>query len=296
MPDTTRQVSRRTFLRGGLLLGGGAALGALGFGAYEPYELSLTTIDIRLPRFAPEFDGFRLVQISDLHFGEYIREEHVAAVVDRVNGLNPDLVVITGDFVTSTHSTALRRKAAQQIWPCALILKGIRASHGVVATLGNHDFETDPDLIAEALKESGIEVLRNEALPIEVHGARFWFVGLDDATAEMADPDRALHGVPRDEPAVLAVHEPDFADVVAEYAVDLQISGHSHGGQVRLPLIGAPYLPPMGRKYPIGLRSLGPLQLYTNRGIGVVGAPFRFMCPPEVTLFRFSGTQERRSG
>ncbi len=296
MPDTIHQVTRRTFLRSGLLLGGAAALGTLGVASCEPYELSLTTLDIGLPRFAPEFDGFRLVQISDLHFGEYIREEHVAAVVDRVNGLNPDLVVITGDFVTAPHALALRRGAAQQIWPCVLILKGIRASHGVVATLGNHDSETDPDLIAEALMENGIEVLRNEARPIEVHGARFWLAGLNDATVGMADPERALHGVPRGEPTVLAVHEPDFADAVVKYPVDLQISGHSHGGQVRLPLVGALYLPPMARKYPIGLRRLGPLQLYTNRGIGVVGAPFRFLCPPEVTLFRFTGTEKRRSG
>ncbi len=280
-----------------MLLGGAAALGTLGFAAYEPYELALTTIDIRLPRFSPAFEGFRLVQISDLHFGEYIREEHVAAVVDRVNGLNPDLVVITGDFVTVRHGGARRRNAAAlQIWPCALILKQIRARHGVVATLGNHDFETDPHLITEALKENGIAVLRNEARPIEVHGARFWLAGLDDAILGSADPARALHGVPRDEPVVLAVHEPDFADAVVKYGVDLQVSGHSHGGQVRLPLIGATFLPPMARKYPIGLRSLGPLQLYTNRGIGVVGLPVRFLCPPEVTLFRFSGTEERRSG
>lgn len=209
-------------------------------------------------------------------------------MVERVNRLNPDLVVITGDFVTAPHGRAIvRRKAAQQIWPCAPILKGIRASHGVIATLGNHDYDTDPELIAEALKENGIEVLRNQARPVEVRGARFWLAGLDDALARTADPDRALGNVPRNEPKVLAVHEPDFADALAHYAVDLQISGHSHGGQVRLPLVGAPYLPPMARKYPIGLRRLGPLQLYTNRGIGVVEVPFRFMCPPEITLFRF---------
>jgi hypothetical protein len=292
--DTIHQVSRRSFLRSGLLLGGAAALGTLGFASYEPYELSLTTLDLRLPRVPAEFDGFRLVQISDLHFGEYIREEHVAAVVERVNRLRPDLVVITGDFVTAPHAARLRRKAAQQIWPCALVLKGMRATHGVFATLGNHDAETDPDLITEALKENGTEVLRNEARPIEVRGARLWLAGLDDASNGGADPARALQRIPHGEPAVLAVHEPDFADVVSKYAVDLQISGHSHGGQVRLPLIGAPYLPEMARKYPIGLRNLGPLQLYTNRGIGVVGAPFRLMCPPEVTLFRFACTRERK--
>ena len=145
-------------------------------------------------------------------------------------------------------------------------------------------------MIAEALKENGIEVLRNDARPIEFHGARFWLAGIDDALKSRADPDRALKGIPRGESAVVAMHEPDFADTVAKYAVDLQISGHSHGGQVRLPLVGPPFLPPMGRKYPIGLRQLGKLQLYTNRGIGVVGVPFRFMCPPEVTLFRFAST------
>jgi hypothetical protein len=286
--DNYNRFSRRAFLRGGLLLGGGAALGALGFAAYEPYELSLTTIDMRLPRLPEEFNGFRLVQLSDLHFGEEVREEHVAAVVTQVNRLNPDLVVITGDFVTATRAVNQRRKAAQRIWPCATILRGIQAPHGVFATLGNHDYETDPHLIAEALGENGVAVLRNEARAIEVRGAHFWLAGIDDVLAGKSDPARALRRVPRGETAVVAVHEPDFADAMANYGAALQISGHSHGGQVRLPVIGALYLPVMGRKYPIGLRRLGPLQIYTNRGIGVVGVPFRFLCPPEVTLFRLA--------
>lgn len=294
MPDNSSRFSRRTFLKGGLLLGGSAALGTLGFACYEPYDLSLTSLDIRLPRIPAEFDGFRLVQLSDIHFGEYIREEHVTAAVDRVNRLNPDLVVMTGDFVTAPPMSIDRQKAAQQIWPCARILRGIRAPYGIIATLGNHDYDTDPHLITEALKENGIEVLRNRARPIELRGARFWLAGIDDALKGRADPAAALQGVPQGEAAVVAVHEPDFADTVAHYAVDLQISGHSHGGQVRLPLIGPPYLPKMGRKYPIGLRRLGPLHLYTNRGIGVIGVPFRFMCPPEVTLFRFASTPRGR--
>ena len=112
-----------------------------------------------------------------------------------------------------------------------------------------------------------------------------WLAGLDDVLRRRSDLRRALSGVPSDELTILLVHEPDFADSVRGRSVDLQLSGHSHGGQIRLPLIGPPYLPPLGKKYPQGLRQLDQLALYTNRGIGTIGVPARLNCPPEITLF-----------
>ena len=135
-----------------------------------------------------------------------------------------------------------------------------------------------------ALEGKGIRVLRNQHLPIERDGNRFWLAGVDDVLGGKARVEECLRGIPASDMTVMHCHEPDFADDVRRYPVDLQLSGHSHGGQIRLPLIGAPYLPPGGKQYPRGLRRLGPLTLYTNCGIGTIRIPVRFDCPPEVTL------------
>jgi predicted MPP superfamily phosphohydrolase len=127
-------------------------------------------------------------------------------------------------------------------------------------------------------------VMYDESQPIEREGKKLWIAGLDDNPDE-TDLTAALKKVPAREPVVALIHEPDTADFVSKYPVDLQLSGHSHGGQVRLPFIGAAYLPPLARKYPRGLRKVGGLTLYTNVGIGTMGLPLRLNCPPEVTLF-----------
>jgi predicted MPP superfamily phosphohydrolase len=154
---------------------------------------------------------------------------------------------------------------------------------GIFAVLGNHD-QCNPQFIIRSLENHGITVLRNYALHVESGGARFWIAGVDDVLEGNARLDESLRTIPRGEATILLAHEPDFADAARRYPVDLQLSGHSHGGQIRLPLAGATYLPPLARKYPSGLRRLGPLTLYTNRGLGTVVLPIRFDCPPEVTL------------
>jgi len=130
--------------------------------------------------------------------------------------------------------------------------------------------------------------LRNRSVPLERNGARLWLAGLGDVLEGKYDLKQALKGIPKPEPVVLLVHEPDFAGYVKD--VDLQLSGHSHGGQIRFPLLGAPVLPVMGRRYPRGLRRIGPLTLYTNVGIGTIWLPMRLNCPPEVTLLTLRAT------
>lgn len=126
--------------------------------------------------------------------------------------------------------------------------------------------------------------MRNYFLHVERAGARLWIAGVDDVLGGKARLSQSLQAIPRDETTVLLVHEPDYADLVRGYPVDLQLSGHSHGGQVRFPLVGAPVLPRLARKYPWGLRQLGSLTLYTNRGIGTTSLPARLNSAPEVTL------------
>jgi hypothetical protein len=161
----------------------------------------------------------------------------------------------------------------------------------VYAILGNHDVAVGAREVTAALTASGIPVLTNKCLPMERSGGRLWLAGLDDPVEGQPDPEQAIpvsiRNVPN-EPVIVMCHAPDYADELmaqpAGKAVDLMVSGHTHGGQVRLPLVGALELPIMGRKYVEGWFRLGGMQLYVNRGIGTVGLPFRLDCPPEITL------------
>jgi predicted MPP superfamily phosphohydrolase len=195
-------------------------------------------------------------------------------------------VVLTGDFVSIplVKSDGKQQRRAEEAGPCADLLAGLRPRLGISAVLGNHDHSTDPEIVARHLERKGITVLRNQAVPVETQGARFWLAGIDDVLAQKDDLPRALAPVPRDEAVIALVHEPDFADTVAQFPVDLQFSGHSHAGQIRIPILGAITLPEMGQKYPSGLRRVRQMQLYTNRGIGNTGLPLRFDCPPEISV------------
>jgi len=262
------------------------AAAAIAEGLYEPHETVVTHLDIKLKRLPAAFTEFRIAQISDIHFNPFQTSSHLGRVVALVNAQKPDMAILTGDFVTSWIRGRRRHASAEQAWPCAEALRKIESGAGCFAVLGNHDHATDPEIVAEALHVgAGITVLRNGAAAIERKGARFWLAGIDNVTANCADAEMALRGVPRQECTLAAVHEPDFADEMRRYPVDFQVSGHSHGGQIRLPMAGALYLPRLARKYPWGHYRFGEFQLYTNRGIGMIGVPMRLLCPPEITVF-----------
>jgi predicted MPP superfamily phosphohydrolase len=150
--------------------------------------------------------------------------------------------------------------------------------------LGNHDVKSDPNLVEGLLRAVGIQVLANQSVPIEGNGTRLWLSGVNDPLEGKPDLAQTLHSVAPDEPVILLAHEPDYADHVVRYPVDLQLSGHTHGGQIRVPFLPPGYLPPLGRKYVWGLYKIGGLTLYTNRGLGTVNVPVRMNCPPEITL------------
>jgi predicted MPP superfamily phosphohydrolase len=274
--------TRRRFLRRSV---GGLAFATLGGYSwfFEPHVPIVEQVEISLPRLPEQFDGLKIVQLSDLHYGPHISSTDLAAVVKTTNRLHPDVAVITGDFVTVQLFRG-PSQAQTDAELCAIELAGLRARLGRFAVLGNHDHYAGADSVAETLNLNGIAVLRNCAAPVESDQARLWIAGVDDVLVHGADLEKAVRQVPKNEPTVLLAHEPDYADYVTQFRVDLQLSGHSHGGQVRIPFLGAPILPAMARKYPIGMRRVGRLQLYTNRGIGVIDPPVRFNCPPEITL------------
>jgi predicted MPP superfamily phosphohydrolase len=196
--------------------------------------------------------------------------------VDTANALAPDLIVLTGDFVPDADSP-------RYVQSCAAQMARLKALLGVHGVLGNQDDWGDGKLVVGAMAEAGVPIMRNSARAIEHNGARIWLAGADDACKGWYDLDRSLKGVPAGELAIMLVHEPDMAVWAAQRAVDLQLSGHSHGGQVRLPGVGPLILPMLGVKYPMGLYRVGGMPLYVTRGIGMIAPAVRFNCPPEVT-------------
>ncbi len=264
--------TRRKFLQFGAA---GVALGALGTAGdgtiFEANRPRLVSIEVALARLPESWDGFRIAQLSDFHYDDFFSVVPLRKAIDIVNRLRPDLIVLTGDFVTSPVRRSHSRRAsgaASAIEPCAQWLTQLRARLGILAVLGNHDVGTDGGHITAVLQSQGISVLTNRSVPLEHEGSRLWVSGVDDILEGRPNLDLALSGIPAAEPVILLAHEPDWADFVAHHSVDLQLSGHSHGGQIRLPLIGPPYLPKLARKYPWGLRqhwSTGPLHQCRSR-------------------------------
>ena len=215
--------------------------------------------------------------MSVLHLDDRTEPSYLAKIVHLINRQEPDLVAFTGDFVTFGPRSHLPELAST--------LGRLEARDGIMAVLGNHDHLSDPDLVGSAIEEGGATVLRNEVRVLGRAGSFLNVCGLDDLWEGRPSLDRVLSRLPREGAAVLLVHEPDFADTSAPTGrFDLQLSGHSHGGQVRLPLVGAPVLPRYAQKYPMGLYDVGRMALYTNRGLGMLPPRFRFLCRPEISV------------
>jgi uncharacterized protein len=283
-PKVPAKLSRRAFLKRASLVAGTAGLGLAGYAwGVEPNEIDIRHVSLKIESLAPALHGFKIALLSDLHFGPFTGEREIGAAVEAVNRLRPDMVALLGDFVSSPV-IGDKKAAARKAEPCGQVLARLQSRHGSFAVLGNHDAATDPNFVAGAIKSHGISLLRNGNQAIEQDGGRLWLLGIEDALESNSDLDAAAKGIPKQETRILLAHEPDIADGPAKLGIDVQFSGHSHGGQVRAPGLPPLYLPPLGSKYYEGYYRIGGLQLYTNRGIGTVSLPFRFLCPPEVTL------------
>ncbi len=278
-------ITRRSFVRRAGFFATAVVLGAASDALVTALKGPVIEyVDIRMPRLPQAFDGFRIILLSDFHYDHpWFDDPIIQSAVAKTNELKPDLVALTGDYVTH-HKLYGREQAAHSAEPCGRLLQGIRSRLGTFAVLGNHDVMTDPNFVTATLGSNGVRVLRNVSVPFERERTRIWLAGVDDVLEKHNDLDQTLKNIPSGESTIVLVHEPDYADVVSRRHVDLQLSGHSHGGQVRLPFIGAPYLPPLARKYPWGLRKVRNLLLYTNRGLGTIGVPLRLNCPPEITV------------
>jgi len=223
-----------------------------------------------------ELDGMRIVHLTDIHHGLYFSAEALLAAVELANSLEPDVVALTGDYVSYSRNFA--HSAAE-------ILGGLRARRGVFAVLGNHDFRVGADLVTRAMRRNGIAVLRNRHTVIRAGGSQLHLAGVDDLWYNPNLP-RALQRIPRGRPVILLSHNPRIVAAAAHFSVDLVLSGHTHGGQVRLPFLErmreANQQP---RRFHTGWDSWGYTRIYVSRGIGTIVVPVRWACPPEMPIF-----------
>jgi predicted MPP superfamily phosphohydrolase len=239
----------------------------------EANSLSLERVQIRLKRLPPKLDGFKIIHLSDIHHSPFTGLQHIERVVKVANRLKPDLFLLTGDYVSHER---------EYIAPVAALLGELKAEHGTYACLGNHDHWTDAELVTHLFRGEGINMLVNEGLRFEARGSSFWLAGVDDYMVGKTDVTAALRGSFPDEMKLLLAHNPIIFREAARAGVDLTLSGHTHGGQIKLRDDEKRLLPQ--RKLKAGLHARRESQVYITRGIGTVVVPMRYQCPPEISL------------
>jgi uncharacterized protein len=246
----------------------------------------ITETDIHIRRLSAAHEGLRIVHLTDIHHSIYTPLEDVERAVKMANRLQPDLVALTGDYVTFSPA---------YIWPVAQVLGRLRARLGVFAVLGNHDFQVDADEMTRALEAHQVRVLRNSNVALDSGPDRLWLVGIDDLWWDADDLEAAMRRVPARDPKILLCHNPMGVRMAAERHIDLVLSGHTHGGQVRLPVVGALYTrSKLGKRFIAGWNRLDGTQIYVSRGIGKVLLPVRVGCPPEIACLNLrSGGPEK---
>jgi predicted MPP superfamily phosphohydrolase len=277
-----RSLSRRQLLQRAAIGTGSVVLAGGGTLVYahdiEPGWLDVTQVRVTLPRLDPAFNGYRIAQLSDIHMDHWMTAERLGSIVRLVNDQHADLIALTGDYVTY-DAERFASALTQTLGP-------LTAPGGVVATLGNHDHWTNAGVLRTMIRDAGFIDLNNAVHTLSRGAAVLHLGGVDDVWVGSDRLDLVLQALPSTGAAILLAHEPDFADTSAATGrFDLQLSGHSHGGQIVLPLFGPLGHVPYGEKYPSGRYRVGNMALYTNRGVGMINLPLRFNCRPEITVF-----------
>lgn len=239
----------------------------------EANSLSLERVEIRLKRLPRQLDGFKIIHLSDIHHSPFTGLEHIKRVVKVANRLRPDVFLLTGDYVSHER---------EYIAPVAAELAKLKAKYGVHACLGNHDHWTDAELVTHLFRGEGINMLVNQGFRFEAKGASFWLAGVDDYMVGKTDVPASLKGSFPDEMKLLLAHNPIIFREAARYGVDLTLSGHTHGGQIKFRDDNKRFIRP--RKLRAGLYERRRSQVYVTRGIGTVVVPMRYQCPPEISF------------
>jgi predicted MPP superfamily phosphohydrolase len=282
--------SRRQFFRHSARMAvSGGLLGTFGYSlALEPRNLRVHRRALELRDLPPQLAGLRLVQVSDVHHGPWLSLDYVRHVVRATNALNPDVILLTGDYVYESW---------RYVEPVTEVLGGLRARLGTVAVLGNHDWYEGGRCVLQAFARNNLPLIDNSRVFIRpdrtlvgTAGEGLCIAGVGDLWEGAPDYHAALSGLPRAMPRLLLSHNPDSAEdpkfVTGNYRVDLMISGHTHGGQVWVPGVGTPIVPSrFGQKYASGLVKGPACDVFVSKGVGVSGLPVRFGVPPEIVVF-----------
>ena len=282
----TEKYSRRTFLKRAFsYLFGSVASISIGY-AYaryiEPRQVSIVKHSITHPLIPAGFNGTKIVQFSDIHLGHNYELSHLNKNINLINELQPDIVLFTGDLIDNP----LIYPEAEKIIP---LLSKITAPLGKFSIYGNHDHGGyGSDQYKMIMVKSGFRVLANDYHTVKsIDNSEISIAGIDDLLLGRPDYEKTLQNNPATVYTILMIHEPDTAETSAQYNVHLQLSGHSHGGQIQLPFLGPLITPPLATKYYEGFYEIGEekLKLYVNRGLGTTRLPFRFLSKPEITEF-----------
>jgi predicted MPP superfamily phosphohydrolase len=273
------RLSRRQFLGG---LAATPLVAVSGVSAYarlvEPYNYWVSETDVFIRNLPERFENFRITQLTDIHHSRILGLDEVRRVVALAQQTKPDMFVLTGDYTTSYR---------RFIEPCAEALAPLNAPEGVWAVLGNHDHYTDPELTTRALQSRKIAVLNNAHTTLQRGPDALQLSGIDDWTWNAVDWTRAFDGLKSTTPTILLSHQPTVLDFKQTQTVSLILSGHTHGGQIRLPFLGAPArYATADLKYDRGLFRRGETQLYVSSGTGVIGLPVRLGVRPEIAVLR----------
>lgn len=240
----------------------------------EANSLSLEHLEITLKRLPRKLDGFKIIHLSDIHHSPFTELAHIERAIKVANRLRPDMFVLTGDYVSHDR---------KYIGPVAEALGQLRARYGTYACLGNHDHWTDAELVTYRFRAEGINVLVNEGVRVKAEGSSFWLAGVDDYMVGKTDVPAALRGSYPDELKLLLAHNPTIFRQSVRLKIDLTLSGHTHGGQVKLRDEEKKRLI-RKRRPSSGLHRRYDSQIYITRGIGTVVLPVRYQCPPEISL------------
>ncbi|GMW01375.1 MAG: hypothetical protein AMXMBFR84_25120 [Candidatus Hydrogenedentota bacterium] len=276
--------------------GGAVALTGSGLGTYgvifEPNQLRVRRYTIGIRDLPLAMDGMRLLQISDTHCGPMMSMSFLHHVIDQANRISADAVLLTGDYV---HRTPMA------VEPGIGLFNALRSRCGAVAVLGNHDHWEGKEACVAMFKQVGIPLIDNRRVYLSANGFQSEYMpdsicvaGVGDLWCDDVLMSEALAGVPLEMPRILLSHNPDVAETMdAQHRVDLMISGHTHGGQVRLPLLGTPIVPSRyGSKYAGGLCRGPRCRVLVSRGVGIAVLPVRFRVPPEIGLITLQKEQD----
>ncbi|PLS16493.1 metallophosphoesterase [Bacillus sp. M6-12] len=285
-----KKISRRSFIKRSL----GTLLTFTGFGVggrfyakhVEPHWFETTEYTITHDLIPQGFNDFKIVQFSDTHLGFQFQLEELKGIIKKINNLQPDAVFFTGDLMDEPNKYP-------QPGQIISVLKQLKAPMGKFCVYGNHDHGGNGSrLYEEIMSRSDFTILRNTNTSISLlNGDSLYIAGIDEPMLGNPDISAALNGLPANVYKILLSHAPDFADQISGDSVQLQLSGHSHGGQIQIPFFGALVTPPYGQKYHEGMYELESLELYVNRGLGTTRLPFRFLSRPEITVFNLSSTK-----